>query len=337
MPYKEGNKWRASVMIDSKRHTSLHATKKAAKEWESETRKKQKSKKDLPDTALGNLVVKYLDYVESKFTPGVYKEKRTVCKRFLDYFGKYKNVYEIGVDDVEAYLREQKEARSANAANKERKNLLAMFNKGRHYGYNCNPVAFTDYFPHDRKAQFTPTIEMVLHLIASATRKERVFLYSYIYTGARRSEIYRWKWAEDINFEQQTYRLTTRKTRDGNLEEQWFKMPPELYDELIWWYENRTIKESPYVFTDDRPGPHYGEPYKVRRRFMSSLCTRAKVPVFGFHGLRRFFASRLKDLGKSTKRIQYMLRHKNLTTTERYIHLISDDKEVTKGLLDLEN
>jgi len=68
---------------------------------------------------------------------------------------------------------------------------------------------------------------------------------------------------------------------------------------------------------------------------MLGLCKRAGVQGFGFHALRRFFASRLADMGKSTNTIRRMLRHKNVSTTERYIQNINDDLAgVTDGLFE---
>jgi integrase len=53
---------------------------------------------------------------------------------------------------------------------------------------------------------------------------------------------------------------------------------------------------------------------------------RAGVREFGFHALRRYVASVLADTHKvSAKTIQRILRHKNVTTTEKYIHNINND------------
>ena len=189
---------------------------------------------------------------------------------------------------VEIYLTDQANTRSANASNNDRKNLLAMWNKGQKtYGVESNPFAKTEKFPHDRKPQYTPPTEDVLRLLAVANREEGVFLDCYLQTGARRSEIFRWTWVEDINFEKREVRFGTRKTKDGSMEYQWFPMSDDLYDSLWWLWNHRKFKQSPYVFVDARPGAHYGKHYKVRRRFMRGLCERAGIKPFGFHALRR--------------------------------------------------
>jgi len=66
------------------------------------------------------------------------------------------------------------------------------------------------------------------------------------------------------------------------------------------------------------------------------LCKRAGIRPFGFHALGRYVASVLADTHKvSAKRIQLILRHKNLSTTERYIQNINEDLKDTLELLSI--
>ncbi|MGD8835699.1 MAG: site-specific integrase [Desulfobacteraceae bacterium] len=308
-------------------------------------------KKQLRGMDLLSLSLKYCEYAEGRYSSKTYGEKKSVTLRLTEYFGPEFIVTDITPGLADKFLQVRNKERSANSANKDRKNLSAMWNKAKKLkwipGLEINPWGVVEKFKHEKTPQYTPPLGDVLRVLSVATRKELVFLYSYIYTGARRSEIMRWTWIDDINFEKRKYRLGSRKTKDGSMEYEWFSIPPELYDELWWWWNNRTIKKSPYVFTDDQKGPHYGKRYTTRRRFMKGLCKRAnkgikdkedKVTPFGFHALRRFFASRMADLGKSTKTIQRFLRHKHLSTTERYIHDINKDmKGMTDGLLEVED
>jgi integrase len=52
---------------------------------------------------------------------------------------------------------------------------------------------------------------------------------------------------------------------------------------------------------------------------MKSLCKRAGVKHFGFHAIRHLTASILAQANVPMVTIQAILRHKHLTTTERYI------------------
>ncbi|MBW2180491.1 MAG: tyrosine-type recombinase/integrase, partial [Deltaproteobacteria bacterium] len=77
-----------------------------------------------------------------------------------------------------------------------------------------------------------------------------------------------------------------------------------------------------------------GKPYTARRLFMKGLCKRAGVKQFGFHLLRRFVASVLADTHKvSLKKIQFILGHGSLRTTEKYVYNIDSDMKATMNLL----
>ncbi|MFC1798350.1 tyrosine-type recombinase/integrase [Thermodesulfobacteriota bacterium] len=336
MPYKQGKKWRGVVTFRGQRYQSLMNTKKDAVTWESKMRKelKQNEKQRQHGIDLTIFFSKYLDYAD-RFTPKVYDEKRTLCRRILQKWGTTTPVEKVNSDMVLSYLDEQAKVRSANASNKDRKNLLALWNWGQDIlDIPTNPVAKIKKRPHDRTLQYTPSTEDVLRVIAVATREEQVFLDCYLQTGARRSEIFRLTWVDDINFEKRQCRLGTRKTKDGSMEYVWFPMNDDLYESLWWWWNNRTFKKSPYVFVCDRSGSNYGKPFKVRRKFLRGLCKKAGVTPFGFHSLRRYVASVLADTHKvSAKRIQRILRHKNLSTTERYIQNINNDLKSTLDLL----
>jgi integrase len=329
MPSKEGKTWRGVVWVDGKRVSQKRgfARKSDARRWERAEKKRliELYEKRRSGTDLITLCTKYCDYAE-RFTNKVYKEKWALCNRIMKYWGPDTLADDITEEMAETYLRLQKKQRSANAANKDLKNLKAMFKKGkRTYGLETNPFAEIEKFAHDRSAQYTPPPEDVLRVLMVATRQERVFLEAYLQTGARRGEILRWTWVDDINFEARRVRLGTRKNKTGSMEYEWIPMSSELYEQLMWLWENRKFKRSPYVFVDGNPGAHYGKPYTTRRRFMPGLCKRADVKPFGFHALRRFVASYLADRGKSVKIIQRILRHKNAATTERYLHLLNRD------------
>ena len=325
MPYKEGNYWRGVVTIRRKRVAQkTFKLKREAIQWEKAERKRLLN--PTTDMDLLTLCNKYLDYA-SKFQPKVFDEKKAVCKRLVKAWGKDFPVSLITGEMAEKYLRTQKDLRSANASNKDRKNLKAMWNKARVYGVQYNPFDETEKFAHDIEPPYTPPVEDVLRLLAVATRPERIFLDCYLQTGARRSEIFRMLWT-DVDFNRRSIRLGTRKTKDGSMKYRTIEMSDSLYDTLWWQWENRKFRRSPYVFIDNQPGPHYGKPYKERRRFMAGLCKRANVKKFGFHALRRFVASVLDSKNVPLKQIQLVLGHSRPTTTDRYLGDIHQGKKV---------
>lgn len=151
-----------------------------------------------------------------------------------------------------------------------------------------------------------------------------MLLFAY-HLAARRGEIFRSKWS-DIDFKNTNIRLWTRKRKGGDLEFDWIPLTKELRGILLSWWEERmsqpTIdKEHIFVCPNDLPVCDfiYGEPYKNRQHFMKRLCKKAKVKPFGFHAIRHLSATVQYHNGKDLNWLQAFLRHKNATTTEKYL------------------
>jgi len=328
--------WLGQIKFQGRTYQATFQTRRQAADWESAKRKELEQETRTPTptgTGLLDFFNQYLDHSELRYTRKVFKEKKALCEELTERWGAIL-AQDVTPEMVNSYLHEIGRSKSANRHNKDRKNLLAMWNWGsKILDLPSNPVAKTEKLPHDRAPQYTPPTADILKVLAAANREERIFLNCYLQTGARRSEIFRWTWAEDINFERREVRLGTRKTRDGSMSYEWLPMNEALYEELWSWWKTRPVKDTPYVFvsTSNR---HYGKPFTTRRRFMRGLCKRAGIKEFGFHALRRYCASLLADTHKiSAKTIQRILRHKNLATTEKYIHNINRDLGAVMDLL----
>ena len=339
MPYREGRRWRAVVTYGGKRYQALLSTKHAAGEWENQKRRelKKAAKTRRKGMDLMTFCGKYLDYC-SRFTSKTYYGKRLLCRRIIDSWGADTLIQDINAELVLSFLDNRAKDRSNHASNKDRKNLLAMWNWGQDFlDLSSNPIAKIRRRPEERKSQYVPPTEDILRVVAAARRDERVLLDCYLLTGARRSEIFRWNWVEDVNFDQRMYRLGTRKTRDGSMEYEWIPMTDEVLDSLWWWWNNRQDSNSPFVFPEYYCPDEKGNNWKGEQRgnrWLRNLCKRAGVKPFGFHSLRRYVASALADMHKvSAKTIQRVLRHKNLATTERYIKYLNQDIKETLELL----
>lgn len=334
MPYKQGNRWRGAVWKNGKRvKQKLFDLKRDAVEWERE--QKARLNKTGIDTDFLTLYNRYLDNVEKRMSGKTYDEKKSALDRFNKYLGGNRSVDMIGADDAEEHLLEQADLRSNNASNKDRKNLIACWNYGiKILGLESNPFAICDKLAHDRQPQYTPPEEDVLKVLATTIGHDRVFLQCYMNTAARRSEIMRLTWP-DINFDKSEIRLWSRKNRSGTLESVWLPMNDDLRAALWWQWNNRPFKNKPHVFIDTQKGPHYGQPYKIRRRFLKGRCKVAGVKPFGFHALRRWVAQMLADKHKqSTQTVQRVLRHKNVRTTEIYLENLNADLRPAMSLLD---
>ena len=328
MPYKQGNKWRAKVTWQGERYTVLKDTKKAAKAWEEAKKKELSRPKPATPTGMALLTFfnKYNDYAKRHFVQKTYQEKVGLTRRLIVAWGDI-STEEVTPEMLLDYLEDQAASRSANAYNKDRKNIRAMWAHGcTFFGLKRNPTLGLPKISHDREPQYTPPTKDVLKVLAAATRHEKVLLDCYLNTAARRTEIFRWRWVDDVNFQRRQVRLGTHKTADGSMKYEWVPMNDILYESLWWLWQHQPIKDNPWVFPITRRSQWYGRPHTERRRFLPSICERAKVKSFGFHALRRYVASYLADEHKvSAKRIQRILRHQNVNTTEIYIHQLNED------------
>lgn len=336
MPYKEGDGYRAKVTYRGQRYTSKHPTKRDAIAWEARKLKAlKKSERILPSGPdLLSFCSKYTIYAE-RFIKKTYDEKKALCRRILTAWDSSFLIKDITPEMVQAYLDDQAAGRSNNASNRDLKNLMAMFTYGRKIlDIDHDPLKDIEKRSHDRQPQYVPPLDDVKKVFSITTPSERIFLDCYIQTGARRAEIFRWTWNDDINFERKKVRLGSRKSKDGSMKYRIVDMSPALFASLSWLWENRKFPESPYVFVCESPGIHYGNPFTHRQYFIRRLCKRAGVKRFGYHALRRFVASVLMDSKKvSLKEIQMLLGHSNLTTTERYVYNLQDDLSATVEIL----
>jgi len=151
-------------------------------------------------------------------------------------------------------------------------------------------------------------------------------------------KLLRLRWKEDINFDKRIVTLWTRKRKDGAYESNPMPMDDVLYD-ILWqrWKSRDQDKWAVLQFQDQNQvsastkgnGVHMPAagiaPIGNGKRKLWRGKDKGKVvevPLFyGFHSLRHFTASYLADQEKvSLKTVSGLLRHKNLRTTEIYLH-----------------
>lgn len=255
---------------------------------------------------------KYLEYAEVKFTKQTFDEKKRVFKGFFRQVDSSLPVESLKPVRVLNYLRSQATKRSGYAANKERTNLLAAWNWGIKYLNLPSPnPCLTERFPEERKTRYIPPESDFCKVYGVEEGQNKVMLLAYLHLAARKSELLRLRW-EDVDFENQKVRLGTRKRRGGSLEYDLLPMTKELFDVLL---IHRQSAKTDWVF----PNLETGEPMVSRQRHMIQICKKAEVKHFGLHAIRHLTASILAQEDVPMVTIQRILRHKNLTTTERYI------------------
>ena len=331
MPYydKQKKRYVGQIRRNGKYVRKFFQTKKEAYKWEID----QAAPKDLSRPAISTIcliefLTLYLEFSEQKHSKKTFEEKKTAFRLLLQSVPPKTPVKDITRMMILSHLKKQASSRSGNGANKDRKNLIAAWNWGLKYVdyFPSGNPCFVDRFPEERKRRYVPSEKDFWAVYnQAASEQDRVMLLAYLHLGARRSEIFKLRWA-DIDFSGQQIRLYTRKRRDGSLEYDWIPLTESLQQELLSLKGDAVCE---WVF----PDPGTGEPYVARAKWLASLCREAGVKAFGFHGIRHLTASLLMKGDVPLIDIKTILRHKSVSTTERYIHRL---KSVRSSLRVLE-
>lgn len=217
--------------------------------------------------------------------------------------------------------------RSGNAVNRDRKNLVAAWNWGMRYipDFPSRNPFLVERFAEERCPRYVPPLADFWAVLACAeTSQDSVFLLSYLYLAARRSELFHLS-VDDLDFSRRRLKLGTRKRTDGSLEYNWLPIADVLFPFLS---AHVAGVSGRWVF----PNPKTGKPYFERGKWMKRLCAAARVKPFGLHAIRHLTATILAEQGVPLVQIQQILRHKRLTTTERYIRSLGDCREAVSVL-----
>jgi integrase len=301
--FKKGKGWRYDFTLDGQRYTkSWFKTKAEARQAEAQKREEIKNPPPVEttptDMAFSAMANEYLDYAKRKFAEKTYKYKVYVYQQFLAFAGDRLS-REITIQLIEAYLR----TRSTNINyNRHRKDLYALFNwSHKRQLISENPRPFLDRMPEPRFQRQIPTPEEMSKIMLAAGSDRPLLLVIY-HTLARTDEVLRLRW-EDVNFQERTVQLWTRKRQDGSWAGDKLPMNEVLYETLQQLWEKRTQDE--WVFLN----PNTGTRYRHRPKLMRTLCKRAGVRHFGFHAIRHYVASYLADRQKfSITQISRLLR-----------------------------
>jgi integrase len=336
MPEEPGKRKQKLYPDDSKKSY------KNALLWEEET-KKQLKEELVQEAVMASFNVGiwsdlYLDDVKNRCVKKTYEEKCSAFSRLFKYelIDSTMPLSELVDSELSEtslardFLNFQFEKRGGNAANKDRKNLSTGWNWGqitlRDFPKNLiNPFYSVERFPKKSFPRYVPSLEDFWKVYDVAEGQDKVMLLFSYHLATRRGETFRAK-KSDIDLKNEKIRLWTRKRKGGNLEFDWMPMTQELKTALLSWLEVRMSQptidtEHIFVCLDQTPfcDQYYGKPFKNRQHFMRRICTKAKVKAFGFHAIRHLAATVQYHNGQGLNWLQAFLRHKNATTTEKYL------------------
>lgn len=307
MPYKDRGLWRGVVRIDGRRVSRAFPTKAEAKSWEAQEKGRPTSERK----GLFDLAGRYLAFCEQHQSKGTHGRKTRTMRAFLPFIGD-RPIESVLPGLIQDYFQDQLRARTQAAVNDDRDVLIAFWHWSmKMFDVRSNPVKKIPKIPTQPRKLYAPSEDDIDAILRAADLDEREWLLAYLLTGAREQELNRMSW-DDLDFQGRRVRLWSRKNRDHVLLPAWIPMAESLAAMLS---ARRERVDSDLVF----PSPRGGGLAVDRRRRLFSLCDKAGVPRFRFHGLRRYVGSWLAKSGEPIRVIQMILRHTTLAHTERYV------------------
>lgn len=321
--WREAKGWRYRFQVRGEMHRNTarrdqppyYATKAEARAAEAAHKaelKKTAQAKTLTGMVFSEVANAYLDYSERRHVPKTYKYKRFVFQKFIDYAGDIP-LQNFSLSLLESFLL----TRHSNVnSNRFRKEICCLLAWARRRGFlEIDPCFHLEKLPEDHQRKVIPTQDEMRRLLLAAGEDRPLILVLY-HTLGRIDEILRMRWA-DVNFQERTVTLYTRKRRGGEWVGDTMAMNSVLYDTL--WSLWRARNQEEYVFLNPRTSTRY----TYRPKLMKGICKRAGIRHFGLHTIRHFVASLLHDSKKvSLPQVSKLLRHQSSKTTELYLQVI---------------
>lgn len=238
--------------------------------------------------------------------------------KFLLDFTKSKPE-EINQDKIKNYLAENLTTASAST--------ITLFLSAIKYAYkNILNKNLTDSIKRPKKESHLPTTltkQEIKLLLFNVKNEKSKLMVSLIYAaGLRVSELTNLK-IQDINFPEKIAHIRQAKGNKDRI----FNIPDFLLEQLKNNVEQQNNLGQKYLFS--------GRTGKISTRniqkIISSAAKRANLRGVHTHTLRHSFATHLLEDGIDIRKIQELLGHSNLSTTQIYTHVSNEELKKIKS------
>ena len=246
-------------------------------------------------------------------------------KKLLDHAKK--NPDEINEDDIKLYLADNLSEKAASS------NILAL--AAFRFAYSTilkkDPTLNIKRPKKEKRLPTVLTKEEVKKLFeASNTKKSRLILSLIYAAGLRVSELVNLK-ILDLEFEEKIGHIRQAKGKKDRI----FNIPELLKEELKKQVKNQKQKNSEYLFSG--PKGKLGE--RNIQKIVKTTAKNAEIQKDVHpHTLRHSFATHLLENGVDIRKIQVLLGHASISTTELYTHIstkqIKDVKSPIEELME---
>ena len=254
------------------------------------------------------------------FSPLTVRNYNFFVEKFLKRIGKEK-AEELNEDDVKLYLGEMFDSKSKNTIMLAAASLKFFYVEvlGKKFGQIKMPKK-------EKRLPEILTKEEVKKLIDSADNIKSRLIVSLLYSsGLRVSELVNLK-VDDLNLNENTGWIRRGKGNKDRL----FATSSGLCSELKEYLESKG-KGSKYVFSRERPLTT-----RNIQKIIKGIRDRAGISKrVTPHTLRHSFATHLLENGVDIRKIQVLLGHSSLNTTQVYAHVSSEELKKIKNPLDM--
>ena len=252
------------------------------------------------------------------FSPLTVRNYTFFVNKFLEKTKK--DVKDLNVDDVKAYLSEMFNSKSKNTIMLAAASLKFFFQAVLKKDFGSIPLP-----KKDRKLPEVLSREEVRKLIeATDTLKSRLIISMLYSTGLRVSELVNLK-VDDLNLKEKTGWVRKGKGSKDRLLIMSETLCQEIND-----YINLKKGNKVYVFSFDKPLTTRNIQKILQGAKKRAGITRKATP----HSLRHSFATHLLENGTDIRTIQAILGHSSLSTTQVYTHVSSEQLKKVKNPLD---
>lgn len=243
-------------------------------------------------------------------------------EKLLDFLGKPPD--ELDEEDVKYYVSE-------NLADSSASSIILFLSAIKYAFSSILKKDITTSIKRPKKGRTMPTVltrDEVRSLLESFDNEKSRIMISMMYAcGMRVSELINLK-TKDLDLNEKIGHVKQGKGRKDRM----FNIPDFLFEDLKDYANEQKEKGRDYLFT----GPN-GKPLTSRnlQKIVSGAAKRAGIKKdVHCHTLRHSFATHLLESGLDIRKIQELLGHSNLATTQVYTHISTEELKKIKSPLD---
>mgnify|MGYP003393850172 CR=1 FL=1 len=257
----------------------------------------------------------------SKNSPYTIRNYMTANSKFLDFIGK--SPKEVETDDVKAYM--------ASNLNESTSSSTILFLSALRFAYsNIFQKDITSTIKRPKKERRIPEVltkEEVTSLLENLINKKSKLMISMLYAcGFRVSELLNLK-VKDLNFQEKIGHVRQGKGRKDRI----FNIPNSLPKELENQVKFQQELGQEYLFTGSKGQLSARNIQKIVNKAATMAEIKKSVHP---HTLRHSFATHLLENNTDIRKIQELLGHADLNTTQIYTHISQEELKKVKSPFD---